>query len=88
MEIDLKLDADGNLVSIYSEEAAKILKNIGSKLNITRASFVEPDENGYWWADLSPVGGPKLGPYPPECREDALKDEVEWLKKRWLRDEE
>ena len=32
-------------------------------LHIRRASNVEPDESGQWWADLQPVGGPKLGPF-------------------------
>jgi hypothetical protein len=32
-------------------------------LRITRASNVEPDEHGRWWADISPMGGPVLGPY-------------------------
>jgi hypothetical protein len=38
----------------------------------------EPDENGRWWADLSPVAGPKLGPFTK--RSEALHAEVEWLR--------
>lgn len=30
-----------------------------------------------WWADMTPVGGPVLGPY--ETREEALDDEKVWL---------
>ena len=33
------------------------------KLQITRASHVEPDLDGNWWADMGPVGGPVLGPF-------------------------
>ena len=32
-------------------------------LAIKRASHVEPDGLGRWHADLSPVGGPFLGPF-------------------------
>jgi hypothetical protein len=30
-----------------------------------------------WWADMTPVGGPVLGPY--DTREEALNDEKVWL---------
>jgi hypothetical protein len=33
------------------------------KLQITRASHVEPDYDGNWWADMRPVDGPVLGPF-------------------------
>jgi len=49
---------------------------------ITRASHVEPDAEGQWWADLSPVEGPTLGPYPH--RTEALGAEHGWLKANWL----
>lgn len=49
---------------------------------IERASHVEPDIQGRWLADLSPVGGPILGPY--ELRSEALAAEVAWLEAHWL----
>ena len=49
---------------------------------IVRASHVEPDSNGQWWADLSPVDGPMLGPFGH--RSQALKAEVAWLENHWL----
>ena len=52
------------------------------KISITRASHVEPDSVGNWIADLSPVGGPRLGPF--EYRTAALAAEVDWLRKNWL----
>lgn len=42
-----------------------------------RASHVEPDGSG-WTADMSPVGGPKLGPF--STRSEALAEEVAWLR--------
>ena len=50
----------GAVHCIYGEEID--LAALGSPA-ITRASHVEPDRQGRWWADLSPVSGPKLGPY-------------------------
>jgi hypothetical protein len=49
---------------------------------ITRASHVEPDADGHWWADLSPVEGPSLGPY--QRRTEALGAEQNWLEANWL----
>ena len=51
-------------------------------LTIARASHVEPDELGYWWADLSPLNGPELGPF--ERRSQALAAERDWLESQWL----
>ena len=49
---------------------------------ISRASHVEPDPHGRWFADLSPVAGPKLGPF--ERRSQALAAEISWLETNWL----
>jgi hypothetical protein len=38
---------------------------------------VEPDAHGQWWADLSPVRGPTLGPFGIRSR--ALAAEMAWL---------
>ena len=49
---------------------------------ITRASNVEPNADNSWRADMSPVGGPVLGPFL--TRSIALTAEVEWLKANYL----
>jgi hypothetical protein len=59
-EMELVVDAGGDVRCVYGEELD--LREIG-KLQITRASHVEPDAEGYWWADMGPVGGPFLGPF-------------------------
>jgi hypothetical protein len=51
-------------------------------LAIRRASQVEPDAAGQWWADLAPVSGPRLGPYLR--RSDALAAEQAWLESNVL----
>jgi len=78
-EMELVVDAAGNVQCIYGEELD--LREIG-KLQITRASHVEPDTEGYWWADMGPVGGPVLGAY--RARSEALDAEREWLLTRTL----
>ena len=59
-EMELVVAADGSARCIDDE--ALDPREIG-KLQITRASHVEPDAEGYWWADMGPSGGPLLGPY-------------------------
>lgn len=71
------VDAGGGVKAIYSEELQ--LGVLGS-VSIRRASHVEPDPQGRWWADLSPVGGPKLGPF--DLRSQALTEETIWLSDR------
>ena len=73
-EMELVVDAAGDVRCVYGEELD--LREIG-KLQITRASHVEPDRDGYWWADMGPSGGPVLGPYG--SRSEALGAEREWL---------
>jgi len=51
-------------------------------LVIRRASYVEPDTDGCWWADLAPASGPKLGPFG--SRSQALAAERDWLEDRLL----
>jgi hypothetical protein len=65
----------GSLRCIYGEELD--LSQLG-EVQIRRASFVEPDERGLWFADLSPVDGPVLGPF--DKRSAALEAEANWLR--------
>lgn len=63
---------------IYDDLHAGFLQKLGGKASITRASHVEPAADGSGWtANMSPVGGPVLGPFP--LREIALAAEVEYL---------
>lgn len=73
-EIIISFDEAGDANTIYTE--AINLSELG-KLEIKRASHVEPTEDGQWTADMSPVNGPILGPY--ETRSIALEEEVKWL---------
>jgi hypothetical protein len=72
--MELGVDAGGGVRCIYDE--ALDLREIG-KLQVTRASHVEPDAEGYWWADMGPVDGPVLGPF--RSRTEALGAERGWI---------
>ena len=77
--MELRIDPRGRAFAIYDEI---IDLSILGQVTIQRASHVEPDEHALWWADLSPVNGPKLGPF--RLRTDALVAERDWLETHWL----
>ena len=79
-EMELVVDAGGDVRCIYGEELE--LREIG-KLQITRASHVEPDRDGFWLADMGPVGGPVLGPF--RNRTEALGAETAQLSEALLK---
>jgi hypothetical protein len=72
--MQLIVQADGAIECVYDELID--LARFGH-LQIRRASFVEPDPEGNWHVDLSPSGGPQLGPFG--CRSLALQAERAWL---------
>jgi hypothetical protein len=72
--MDLFIVPGGRVRALYDE--AIDLATLG-RPRIVRASHVEPDERGRWQADLSPVGGPLLGPFV--TRSAALDAEAAWL---------
>lgn len=71
----IEISADGR-VSFLWDDALADLTGEGATV-IRRASHVEPAPGGGWTADLSPSGGPVLGPFP--YRGDALDAERQWL---------
>lgn len=77
--IEMTIQEDGTIKAIHNDALAPLYDE--SKTEIKRASHVEPVNGGEqvnWVADMSPLNGPKLGPY--RLRSDALEAEVEWLK--------
>ena len=73
----LIVDVHATVHGVYGE--AIDLAQIGV-VAIRRASHVEPDDQGQWWADLSPSQGPRLGPFA--LRSAALDAERQWLEAR------
>ena len=62
---------------VHSDELDRIFRDHGFRGTPKWASHVEPVGEGQWQADLSPVGGPLLGPY--DTRTEAIQAEVDWL---------
>ena len=77
--MQLVISSTGTIRCLYDETLD--LHTLG-KLSIWRGSHVEPNEDGQWFADLSPVGGPQLGPF--STRSTALTAEIRWLEENWL----
>lgn len=77
--MQLVIESGGAVRAIYTEEIELAALGIPA---ISRASHVEPDQQGRWWADMGPVGGPVLGPFGQ--RSTALAAEVAWLDAHWL----
>jgi len=75
----LVIGPNGNIRTLYCEEID--LQKLG-RMQISRGSYVEPNENGQWMVDLSPLSGPTLGPFSK--RSEALQAEIEWIEERWL----
>ena len=75
----LVIEPAGNVRAIYAELLDLATLGLPS---IRRGSHVEPDDDGFWCVDLSPVDGPRLGPFIN--RSAALAAEVAWLEEHWL----
>jgi len=75
--MDLIVAPCGVVTAIYAE--AIDLRSLGTT-TITRASHVEPDETGQWFAQM--VDGPTLGPFSK--RSEALAAEIDWLTRHRL----
>ena len=75
--MELVISPQGHITTIYSEVLN--LAALGSQ-RIARASHVEPDETGQWFAQI--IDGPRLGPV--ERRSDAIAAEVAWLTRHRL----
>lgn len=66
------IDPTGTVTTLYTELFN--LAALGTQ-NIARASHVEPDADGHWFAQI--FDGPTLGPFAR--RSEALAAEVAWL---------
>ncbi len=77
--MQLVIRPGGVVRCLYGEELE--LSVLGQPI-IARGSHVEPNADGQWTADLSPVQGPVLGPFAH--RSQALEAERAWLEQHWL----
>jgi hypothetical protein len=77
--MQMVIEPSGCVRCLYTET---IPLEVLGQLAISRGSHVEPTADGQWQADLAPVSGPILGPFP--TRSQALAAEVAWLEQHWL----
>ena len=75
----ISIDQAGGVKAIYSDGFN--WQALGKTL-IQRASQVEPDHLGLWWADLAVSGGRRKGPFAR--RDAAIAAEVAWLERNRL----
>jgi hypothetical protein len=75
-ETVIEVTAEGQMRFVWNDSLAG-LRDEGS-LKIERASHVEPNCSGMWMADMHPVGGPELGPFP--TRQEALTAELAYIR--------
>ncbi len=74
-EVTVFIRPGGELEFIYDDGLATATRELGPATT-KRVSYVEPAGEG-WTADMSPLEGPVLGPFP--TRRQALDAEVAWL---------
>ena len=67
---------DGQVRFIYSDALMDLMDE--GDPEVRRASHVEPAKGGGWVADMSPVGGPMLGPF--DTHAEAIRTERQWLR--------
>ena len=77
--MEIIITASGQGRCVYGEDID--LTTLG-QLTIRRGSHVESTPDAQWTADMSPVGGPLLGPF--RSRSQALSEERAWLAANWL----
>jgi hypothetical protein len=75
--MELIVSPRGEITTIYSEVIN--LAALGLQ-RVQRASQVEPDAEGRWWAQV--IDGPHLGPF--ERRSEAIAAEIDWLTRNRL----
>ena len=73
--IVINIDDEGRASFIWNDELASMKTHGDTK--IRRVSYVEPEDDKFT-ADLSPVGGPKFGPF--NTHKEAIDAELGWLK--------
>ena len=66
---------NGACVFVYDDALLPVLQ--AGDATVRRASHVEPDDGGGWFADMGPSGGPVLRGFA--TRAAALAAEREWL---------
>lgn len=78
IDVDIFIHPDGTIRYLFYDVLRPLLDC--GKSTVSRASHIDMhlvDDQWKWFADLSPVSGPNLGPFLD--RDDAITAEVSWL---------
>ncbi len=79
-EIQIVIEPNGSIKFVYSDSMSELLQQ--GEFSIKRASNVEPEYDGTWSADLSPINRPKLKGFA--LRQNALDAEVLYINNVYL----
>ena len=72
----LAFSATGEALFLHDDSLIDLgVRLSGARAVPVRASNVEPDKDGFWWAEMIGTDAPFLGPYP--TRQLALDAEAE-----------
>lgn len=77
--MEILFDTVGGGKAIYDEMLD--LSSLG-QVSMKRVSYVNPEADNKWYADLELVKGPKLGPF--DKYSEAVAAEVAWLRENYL----
>lgn len=80
MSYTIKVTPSGAWHFIYQERLKPLLGR--GHAVMTRASYVNPQSDGSWTADLTPLKGPVLANFP--TRQHALDAEEHWITHHWI----
>lgn len=80
MSYTIKVTASGAWHFIYQERLKPLLQR--GHAVMTRASYVNPQSDGSWIADLTPLQGPVLTSFA--TKQHALEAEEAWITAHWL----
>lgn len=76
--LKIRIGTDGVISAVNNDRLAPLVGDVAAAVCMRRVSQVEwPAGAKGWVADLSPCGGPRLGPYTR--RADAIAAELDWL---------
>jgi hypothetical protein len=78
-EVTIMVGPDGIMHFVHDDQLVELIE--AGEAHVVRASNVEP-MGVQWIADLSPIGGPALGPF--RFRHDALRAEHTWIEENYL----
>lgn len=76
-EVPIFVSDEGDILFVYHDDVAEAFRELGYDVRPRRASHVEPAEDGTFYVDLAPSGGPRVEGWVRY--DDAVAFEVAWI---------